>query len=126
MLMSFPVKKEALPCCIQGRVLEIVLFVKPVFLRLDCRSLARYRSELPVFAEQVLHKGAETAEYAVTFARVLDGHDSLAQDVAGAQVEFATSLVTEVHKCLAGEFATLDGGAVEAVLVEPLVVILCL
>ena len=31
-----------------------------------------------------------------------------------------------VNECLAGEFAALDGGAVEPVLVQPLVVILCL
>lgn len=79
-----------------------------------------------MLAEQVLHKSPESAEHAVAFAWVLDGHDSLTQDVAWTQVELAASLVAEVHKRLAGEFAALDGCAVEPVLVEPLVVILCL
>lgn len=76
--------------------------------------------------KQVLHERSESTHHAVAFARVLDGHDSLAEYVARAQVKLAAGLVAEVNECLAGEFATLDGGAVEPVLVEPLVVILCL
>ena len=79
-----------------------------------------------MLAEQVLHERPESTEDAVAFTRVLDGHDALTDDVARAQVEFAASLVAEVHECLAGEFSALDCGAVEPVLVEPLVVILCL
>ena len=79
-----------------------------------------------MLAEQVLHECAESTHYAVTFARILDGHDALTQDVARAQVELAAGLVAEVDQSLASEFAALDGGAVETVLVQPLVVILCL
>ena len=76
--------------------------------------------------KQVLHEGTESTEYAVAFARVLDGHDALTKNVARTQVEFTACLVAEVHKRLAGELATLDGCAVETVLVEPLVIIFCL
>lgn len=95
-------------------------------LFLDCRRLSCHRGELPVLAEQVLHEGPESTEYAIAFARVLDGHDALTQNVAWTQVEFTASLVAEVHKRLAGEFSALDRGAVETVLVEPLVIIFCL
>ena len=95
-------------------------------LFLHRRGLARHRGELPVLAEQVLHEGAESTHHAVAFTRVLDSHDALMQNVAWTQVEFTAGLVAEVHKCLAGEFAALDGGSVETVLVQSLVVILCL
>lgn len=74
--------------------------------------------------KQVLHEGPESAEYAVAFPGVLDSHDALAQNVARAQVELAAGLVAEVDERLAGEFAPLDGGAVETVLVQPLAVVL--
>jgi hypothetical protein len=90
------------------------------------RGLACHGSELPVLPKQVLHERSESTHNAVTFARVLEGHDSLTQNVARTQVELAAGLVAEVDECLAGEFAALDGRAVEPVLVEPLVVILCL
>ena len=77
-----------------------------------------------MLAEQVLHERAESTENAVTFARVLDGHDALTEDVARAQVEFAACLVAEINESLAGELTALDCGAVETVLVEPLAVIL--
>ena len=73
-----------------------------------------------MLAEQVLHERAESTENAVTFTRILDGHDALMEDVARAQVEFAACLVAEINEILAGEFAALDRGAVESVLVEPL------
>ena len=79
-----------------------------------------------MFTEEVLHEGAESTHHAVALAWVLDGHDTLAQDIARTQVEFAACLVAEVHEGLAGELAALDGCAVEPVLVKPLVVILCL
>ena len=41
----------------------------------------------------MLHERPESAEDAVAFTRVLDGHDALADDVARAQVELAASLV---------------------------------
>ncbi len=79
-----------------------------------------------MFAEQVLYKGLESAEYAVAFPGVLDGHDSLTDYVTRTQVECAAGLVAEVNERLAGEFASLDGSAVEPIFVEPLVIILCL
>ncbi len=55
-----------------------------------------------MLSEQVLHERAESTENAVTFARVLDGHDALTEDVARTQVEFTAGLVAEVHESLAG------------------------
>lgn len=78
----------------------LLIFANDMFLRLYRRGLACDGCKLAVLTEQVLHKRIESAEYAVALARVLDGHDALAQNVARTQVELATSLVAEVHKSL--------------------------
>ena len=74
-------------------------------------------------AEQVLDERVESAENSVAFSRILDRHNALADDVTRTQIEFAASLVAEVHKILTGKIFAVDRGAVESVLVEPLVVI---
>ena len=76
-----------------------------------------------MLAEQVFYQSLESAEHAVAFTGILDGHDSLVENVAGPQVEFPAGLVAKVHQHLAGQFASLDGGAVESVFVQPLSVI---
>ena len=56
-----------------------------------------------MLAEQVLDERIESAENSVAFTRILDRHNALTDDVTRTQIEFAASLVAEVHKILTGK-----------------------